>query len=136
MAHLLAHEPAFRAFGSALADEDFAEEGVEGFLDAVARLPTGVLLPAEAGEEPFEHGEHAAVWCRLVGGGAEEVRVLDPVAGEFCCGLVCEDEGWRGDVTEVAFDRCYGLCRRSESGLLPFRFALGIGYNAHCEELS
>lgn len=98
VADLLADEPGLLARVAELADEDFAQEGVEGLLDAVGWRAAGVLLAAEGDEEPLEDGEEASFGGLFVGGSDEEVGVFDPVAGEFGGGFVREDEWGRGDV--------------------------------------
>ena len=89
VADLLAHQARLVALFANLADEDLAQEGVERFLDAVFGVAAGVLLAAKGSEEPFQYGEAALGWVLLVGRRDEEIGVLDPVAGEFGCGLVC-----------------------------------------------
>lgn len=104
MADLFTHKRRWIALGPARADKDLTKEGIERLLDAIAGIATGILLGLQARQKPFQYGKDPLLRCILSGRRAEEVRVLDPVAREFCGRLVCEHERRGCNVAEVAFN--------------------------------
>ena len=109
---MLAHQPRrpLDAFAFLPArQKQLPEKRVERFLDAVLLVAPSILLLLERGQEPFQYQPSAAlrVWfrCRR----DEDGGVLGPVGGELDRGFSGEDEGWGGDIGEVAADGCNGL---------------------------
>ena len=49
MADLLANQSALLPFSPTFTQEKLAEESVQRFFDAIARVAAGILLPAQAG---------------------------------------------------------------------------------------
>ena len=107
---LLADEPSLaRALFLPAGEEELAEEGIQGLLDAFFLIAAGVLLLLQGGEEPFQDEE--GTFCRVWFGNwrAEDARALGPVGWELGGGLGAKDEGWRGDVGDIAANCCYRL---------------------------
>ena len=78
--------------------KELAKEGVEGLLDAV------LLITAR--EEPFQYQQGTTLWVGLRGRRNKNGRVLGPVGWELDGRFGGEDEGWSGDVGQVAADGC------------------------------
>ena len=88
-------------------EEQFAEEGIEGFLLRAELLTSAAVLLFKSVEEPFQDEEGAFGWVGFFGGCDEEGRVFGPVGGELDEGLRRKDEGGGCEGGEVAIEGCY-----------------------------
>lgn len=96
MRDLLADEGGCAALVFPFAEEELAEERVQGLLLAAEFFVTTGVLLFEGAEEPFEHEQHSFLRVLLGGGGDKEVGHLSPVRREFGEGGGGEDESGSG----------------------------------------
>lgn len=90
-----------------MAEEEFAEEGVQWLLLGTELFTATAVLLFEGVEEPSQDEKGAFGGVGFLGGRDEEGRVFGPVGGELDQGLRREDEGGGCERGEVAIERCY-----------------------------
>lgn len=106
---LLANE--FRGAGIVLplAQEQLAQEWVQGLLLVAVLLAAAGVLLLQGGEEPLEHQHGTLLRVGLLCGRGEDGRVLAPVGAELGQGGSGEDERRGGQAGEVAVEGGDGL---------------------------
>ena len=83
-------------------------------LPTFTRFPPSILLPSQTRQEPLQHRQRPPLSRLLMRRRREQARMLDPVSREFRRGFVRQDEGWRGDVGEIARHGRYRLIYRTK----------------------
>lgn len=88
MADLFRDQMRLIVFGPAIANEDFAEEGIQWLFDAFIWLSTSVLLRLETCQQPFQYRKNSFGRILLMGRRSKELWLFNPVSWELGGGLV------------------------------------------------
>lgn len=103
------------------AEEQLAQERVQGLLLVAVLLAAAGVLLLERGQEPLEHKQGALGRVLFGGRGDEERRVFAPVRAELGQARAREDKGRCRKGREVAVEGCDGL----QTGALAGRVSKG-----------
>lgn len=106
---LLAYELCGAGVILPLAQEQLAQERVQGLLLVAVLLAAGSVLLLQGGEEPLENQHGTLLRIGLLGGGGEDGGVLAPVGAVLGEGDAGEDERRCGQAGQVAVEGGDGL---------------------------
>lgn len=101
---LLAYELCRTGVILPLAQEQLAQERVQGLLLIAVLLASAGILLLEGGQEPLQHQDGALLGVGFLGGRDEDGWVLAPVGAELGEGGARQDERRRGQAGEVAVE--------------------------------
>lgn len=106
---LLAYELRRTSLIFPLAQEEFAQERIQGLLLVTVLFASAGILLLESRQEPLQHQNRTLLWIGLLGGRNKDGWVLAPVGAEFGKGGARQDKGRRGQAREVAVKGRDGL---------------------------